>query len=160
MFQTLGEPSPYFTAFPLPAFVLSLLHQICPYLTHPRLPSGTTEFSLQVQILPGKATLFLEAASSSSGGQLEQAQRAEALVHRDTVPAERNFKNGDLLAYLSILSQCNHPQGHWSPHPRARSHQPSEWAARGHLMRQGLFFPETLHWKGKLGPNLAWKLWD
>lgn len=70
------------------------------------------------------------------------------------------FKNGDLLAYLSILSQCNHPQGHWSPHPRARSHQPSEWAARGHLMRQGLFFPETLYWKGKLGPNLAWKLWD
>ena len=44
-----------------------------------------------MQILPGKVTLFLEAAGSPGGGQLEQAQRAEALIHRDTVPAERNF---------------------------------------------------------------------
>ena len=41
--------------------------------------------------MPGKATLFLEAAGSPGRGQLEQAQRTEALIHRDTVPAERNF---------------------------------------------------------------------
>lgn len=98
-----GRSFPLFMASPLLAFVLSLLDQICLYLIHPRLPSGTTEFFLQVQILPGKATLFLEAAGSSSRGQPEQAQRAEALVHRDTVPAERNFKKWGRLGIFKHI---------------------------------------------------------
>lgn len=163
----LRRPSKLSEIFPLISLPLSLLAFVYIFLTRSAPTSSIPDSPMEQRSSSCKSRSCQARPPYSWKQQVLQAEgslnrhRGQKHLYTGTQCQQKGiFKNGDILAYLSTLSQCNHPQGHWSPHPRGRSHQHSEWAAQGHLLRQGLFFPETLHRKGKLGPNLAWKLCD
>ena len=163
----LRRPSRLWEIFPLIHGLSPYLHLFYPFLTRSASTSSIPDSPTEQRSSFCKSRSCQARPPYSWKQQVLQAEgslnrhRGQRHLYTGTQCQQKGIlKNGVVLAYLSTLSRYNHAQGHWSPHPRARSHQPCEWAARGHLVRQGLFFPETSHWKGKLGPNLARKLCD